>query len=270
MSLRKIESYKDIKVPEGKMVIVPWDNRLLEMPPYVNEKAPVPQWVKEAPNGGGSIRRCAATMEYITLGVTIPAWTNFRFTKSDKDDNWGFACDQFEGHNGQHVEPFKSQPFAYEQTGSCPMTKVRDVENSGYPKLVNPYRIITAPGWSTLVLPALYEPSRHYSVLPGIINTDYYHEVNCVLNLIGSESFTIPWGAPLMHLIPVKRSTMSHTLEMLDESAFKHVVGRGFGSGALKPTGNSWSSGRLYRAYRMRRDAELAKNVNKKRWGRNK
>lgn len=270
MTLRKIDKYSDIKVAEGQMVIIPWDNRVLEMPPYVNEKSPVAQWVKEAPNSGGSIKRCAATMDYLSLGITIPAWTNFRFSRSEGDDNWGFICDQFEGHNGHETEPFRSQPFAFEQTGSCPMTKVRDIENSGYPKLVNPYRIITAPGWSTLVLPVMYEPSRHYSVLPGIINTDYYHEVNCVLNLIGSESFTIPWGAPLMHLIPVKRSTMSHTLELLDDSAFKYVIGRGFGSGALKPPGHGWSSSRMYRAYRMRRDAELAESSKKKKWGRNK
>ena len=52
--------------------------------------------------------------------------------------------------------------------------------------------------------------------------------------------------------------------------AFKYVIGRGFGSGALKPTGNGWSSSRLYRAYRFRRDAELAENSNKKKWWKNK
>jgi hypothetical protein len=270
MSLRKIESYKDIKVAEGEIVIIPWDNRLLELPPYSNDKAPVPQWVKDAPMTTGSIRRCAATMDYISSGITIPAWTNFRFNKTEGEDSWIFSCDQFEGYNGQETEPFSNQPFSFEQTGSCPVTKVRAMENNGYPKLVNPFRVITAPGWSTLVLPALYEPSPHYSVLPGIVNTDYYHESNCVLNLIGKESFSIPWGAPLMHLIPIKRSTMAHTIEFLDESAFKHVIGRGFGSGALKPSGNGWSSARLYRGYKFRRDAELAENSKKKKWGRNK
>lgn len=266
MSLRKVDKYSDIEVPEGKMIIVPRDNRLLELPPYVNDKAPVPQWVKDAPNTAGSIRRCAATMDYISVGVTIPAWTNFRFIKNDNEDSWDFICDQFEGYGGNEFEPFINQPFHFEQTGSCPMTKVRAMENNGYPKLVNPFRVITAPGWSTLILPVHYEPSPHYSVLPGIVNTDYYHESNCVLNLLGRESFTIPWGAPLMHLIPIKRSTMAHTLEFLDESAYKHVIGRGFGSGALKPSGHGWSSSRLYRGYRFHRDAELAKNNKKKKW----
>jgi hypothetical protein len=125
---------------------------------------------------------------------------------------------------------------------------------------------MTAPGWSTLILPALYEPSRHYSVLPGIVNTDYYHEANCVLNLLGNESFTINWGTPLMHLIPVKRDSLPHEIEFYDESTFKYMVGRGFGSGALKPSGNGWSSGRLYRAYRIRHDAELAKERKTKKW----
>jgi hypothetical protein len=270
LSLRKIEKYSDIKVPEGKIIIVPWDNRLLELPPYTNDKAPLPQWIKDAPTTQGSIRRCAATMDFVSSGITIPAWTNFRFNKIEGEDSWGFSCDQFDGHGTNGFEHFTNQPFAFEQTGSCPMTKVRAMENVGYPKLVNPFRIITAPGWSTMILPVLYEPSPHYSVLPGIVNTDYYHESNCVLNLIGKESFTIPWGAPLMHLIPVKRSTMAHSVEFLDESAFKYVIGRGFGSGALKPTGNGWSSSRLYRSYRFRRDAELAEDSKKTKWWKTK
>ena len=269
MALKKVEKYSEIVVPEGKIAIIPWDNRLLEMPPFQNDRS-LPQWVKEAPNGQGSIRRCAATMDFLTTGITIPAWTNFRFAKTEKDGEWDFSCDQFEGFAGQGVEPFRSQPFNFEQTGSCPMTRIREVENIGYPKLVNPFRIVTAPGWSTLVLPAMFEPSRHYSVLPGIVNTDYYHEANCVLNLLGNESFVIQWGTPLMHLIPVKRSALPHEIELYDESAAKYVIGRGFGSGALKPSFTGWSSGRLYRAHRIKHDAELANRPVKQKWWKKK
>lgn len=267
MALKKINKYADIKVPEGKIGIIPWDNRLLEMPPFANDRN-LPQWVKEVPNGPGSVRRCAATMDFISTGITIPAWTNFRFSKIEAEGEWEFYADQFEAHGGRNVEPFLNQPFNFEQTGACPMTKVRAVETVGYPKLVNPFRIITAPGWSTLVLPAMYEPSKHYSVLPGIVNTDYYHEANCVLNLLGNESFVIQWGTPLMHLIPVKRDTLTSEIEFYDESAFKFAIGRGFGSGGLKPSGRDWSSGRLYRAYRLRWDAELKERRKNQKWWR--
>lgn len=257
--LPKVDRYKDIKVPEGKIAIIPWDNRLLEMPPYENNLAPTPQWVREANNGPGSIRRCAATMDYVSSGITIPSWTNFRFIKSETDENdWQFAADQYEEyeHAGVKSEPFTSQPFTFDQTGECPISRVRAVKTIGYPKLVNPFRIITAPGWSTLVLPALYEPSPHYTVLPGIVNTDYYHEANCVLNLLSNESFTISWGTPLMHLIPIERKKMNYTIDFYDESVFKYVVGRGFGSGALKPKTKLWSSARSYRAYKNKIDSE--------------
>jgi hypothetical protein len=269
VALKKIDKYSDIVVPEGKIAIIPWDNRLLEMPPFQNDRT-LPQWVKEAPNGQGSIRRCAATMDFLTTGITIPAWTNFRFIKTENDGNWDLSCDQFEGFAGESPEPFRSQPFNFDQTGSCPMTRVREVETIGYPKLVNPFRIVTAPGWSTLVLPAMFEPSRHYSVLPGIVNTDYYHEANCVLNLLGNESFVIQWGTPLMHLIPVKRDSLPHEIDFYDESAAKYVIGRGFGSGSLKPSFSGWSSGRLYRAYRLKHDAELASKNAKRKWWRKK
>lgn len=266
MTLKKIEKYSDIEVSEGEIVIIPRDNRLLEMPPYVNATSSIPQWVKEAPNGPGSIRRCAATMDFVTSGITIPAWTNFRFNYDEENKSWDLKCDQFESYIGNETEPFTSQPFSFEQTGSCPMTKIRAIENTGYPKLVNPFRIITAPGWSTLILPALYEPSKHFSVLPGIVNTDYYHESNCVINLLGNESFTIPWGAPLMHMIPIERKSFMNEIRFYDESAYKYVIGRGFGSGSLKPVGSGWSSARLYRATRIRRDAEMCEHAKKKRW----
>jgi len=269
VALKKIEKYSDIVVPEGKIAIIPWDNRLLEMPPFQNDRT-LPQWVKEAPNGQGSIRRCAATMDFLTTGITIPAWTNFRFTKTETDGQWDFSCDQFEGFAGQGPEPFRSQPFNFDQTGSCPMTRVREVETIGYPKLVNPFRIVTAPGWSTLVLPAMFEPSRHYSVLPGIVNTDYYHEANCVLNLLGNESFVIHWGTPLMHLIPIKRDSLPHEINFYDESAAKYVIGRGFGSGALKPSYTGWSSGRLYRAHRIKHDAEIVNREKPRKWWKKK
>jgi hypothetical protein len=267
MKYKDIEKYSDIKVKPGEIVLIPRDNRLLEMPPFANSTAPIAQWVREIHNGQGSIRRCAATMDYLTLGITIPAWTNFRFTKNSDEVSWDLACDQYE-HSGlpQNYEPFTSQPFAFEQTGECPITRVRKTPNVGYPKLVNPFRVVTAPGWSTIILPCIYEPSPHYSVLPGLVNTDYYHEANCVLNLLGDESFTIPWGQPLMHLIPIERSALKQNLILGDEAAYKYVIGRGFGSGGLKPNTSGWSSGRLYRATRIKLDAHKGENKSKRWW----
>lgn len=262
MKNKNIKKYSDIKVPEGKMLIVPNDNRLLEMPPYVNSSSPPPQWLKETPNNQSSIKRCASTVDYLSLGITIPSWTNFRYI-FDHEKGWGVGIDQLS--NVEEKEPFMIQPFSYEQTGSCPMTNVRDVKDSGYPKLVSPFKIVTAPGWSTLVLPVLFEPSPHYSVVPGIVNTDYYHELNCVLNLTGSKNFTIAWGTPLMTLIPIKRSSLQHSLEFLDSSIFELLHGRGFNFGALTPSSGE-STARPYRAQRIAEDQKLKDMVHKKHW----
>lgn len=260
---RKLRTYQDIKVKPGEVAVVPWDNRLTEMPPYLNSTAPVPTWIKSSSQNEGSIRRCAATIDIVTAGLTLPAWTNIRFHLNERKDDWTAVMDQFD-NIGQGKPHFINQPFKYSQTGECPMTNIRQVKEASYPKLVNPWRFITAPGWSCLMIPVLHQPNPNWTLLPGIVHTDFYHEMNCVLNITTDEPFSIKWGEPLAQIIPFKRDSDFKKLHILDESALGLVLGRGFGSGALKPSHDS-SSGRLYRALRMNIDKDLAETNNKKR-----
>ena len=251
------KKYSDIEVKPGEILMLPWDNRLLEMPPYLNAKSPVPTWLKTAAQNEGSIRRCAATIDIVTAGITLPAWTNFRFHLSDKKNDWIVKMDQFD-EGGMGKPPFVNQPFAFVQTGQCPMTEMREIKEATYPKLVNPWRIITAPGWSCLMLPILHQPNRDWTLLPGIVHTDFYHEMNCVLNVTAKENFTIKWGEPMAQIIPFRRDSDFIKLRFGDESSFPVVLGRGFGSGALKPApGPDQSSSRMYRALRLKLDKEI-------------
>jgi len=251
------EKYSDIKVEPGEIVIVPWDNRLMEMPPYINSQAPAPTWLKAAAQNEGSIRRCAATIDVVTAGITLPAWTNFRFHLSERKDDWIVRMDQFDEMVQGSRPKFMNQPFSFIQTGECPMTDVRAIKQATYPKLVNPWRFITAPGWSCLILPVMHQPNKNWTLLPGIVHTDFYHEMNCVLNITATENFSIQWGEPMAQIIPFRRDSDFKKIRFADESAYHAIIGRGFGSGSLKPGSSDQSSSRLYRALRLKLDREI-------------
>lgn len=252
MSDKKYRTYKDIPVPKpGEIVIVPNDDRLMENPPYINGITSMPDWFNRIPKTKGSIRRCAGTIDFLSLGVTIPMWSNVHIEPDlNSRSRWRIGIENF-----HESWPFVNEPFPYESTGRCPMTDARDIEDGFYPKLVNPFHFKTAPGWSSIVLPVLFEPNQNYQVVPSIVHTDVYHTMNCVLNITTSSAFTIKYGTPIMHLIPFKRSEDFTKIINLPSEARTVMMGRGFGEGPAMPMDGTAGP---YRRYVKQVDAELA------------
>lgn len=218
------------KVKPGEIRFTPSDNRLMESAPYANTIADPPNWFKRIGKTQGSLRRCAGTIDLLSAGVTLPMWTNYRF-RPDGRGGWETGGDDFAPQAGINTV----QGFAFESTGQCPMTDVRKIETGHYPKIVNPWRFETAPGWSTLMLPLYWEPNENYSVIPAIVHTDYYHLMNIVLNITGDSGFSIKYGTPIVQLIPFKRDSDFTKVLFNDESHFKYVATTGFGMGHVAP-----------------------------------
>lgn len=249
--------YGETKKPKpGQIVVTPTDNRLLEMPPIVNNPSTTPKWFRLIPKGR-SVRRCAGVMDYLSIGVTVPAWTNIYFEPSpDSPNRWNLMMENIPFSQFQ----FTNEPFPYEATGKCPMSEIRSIEDGFYPKIVNPWLFRTAPGWSTLVLPVMYEPNKNYHVIPAVVNTDFYHNLNCVINITAESSFKIEYGTPLMHLIPFKRSEDISEIIFEDDSLYKVYHARGYGSGSLFPIG---STSAAYRRATKQVDSQILES-NKK------
>lgn len=241
---------KKTKVKPGQILFVPQDNRLIESAPILNSVSSMPSWFRKIGKQPGSVRRCAGTIDLLAAGVTLPAWTNFRFRPEPGGKAWEQAADDFSPP--ANINNIAGFPF--ESTGSCPMTDVRKLETGQYPKLVNPWRFKTAPGWSTLMIPIYWEPNENYTVVPAIVNTDIYHLMNVVLNITGDSPFSIDFGTPLAQLIPFKRSSDFSEIIMADESEFKYYSTSGFGMGHVSPFQNTSA---LYRRFSIKHDREL-------------
>jgi hypothetical protein len=217
-------------VKPGQIRFTPVDNRLLESPPFVNNVTTPPMWFKQIGKHKGSIRKCAGTIDMLAAGVTLPMWTNLKFRPAP-DGGWESASDQF----SPPADIGLISGFPFDSTGQCPMTDVRKKEVAQYPKIVNPWRFETAPGWSTLVLPVYFEPNYNYSVVPSVVHTDFYHLANIVLNITTDQEFVIKYNTPLVQYIPFKRDSDFSELIINDESYFKYVASTGFGSGHAVP-----------------------------------
>ena len=223
------------KLKPGEVRITPVDNRLNEMPPFINSVETQPAWFKKIHKNPGSLRRCAGINDFLNIGLTIPSWTNFDF-RPGQDGNWETRGTNF-GFQKEGIDISAIEGFPFAATEECPITAVRSKELSEaqYPKLVNPWRFETAPGWSVLILPVMWEPDKYYDVLPAVVHTDFYHTANIVLNIKTDSPFSIRWGTPLAHLVPFERKTNVDKLFISDESNFKYVASVGFGTGHIMP-----------------------------------
>lgn len=244
------------KVKPGEIRFTPIDNRLLEMSPIVNSVANPPSWFRVIKKNKGSLRACAGTIDFLAAGVTLPAWSNFYFRLDATGKDWEIAADEMSPSAGVSIV----NAFHYESTGKCPITSVREIETSSYPKLVNPWRIETAPGWSSLIVPIYWEPSPNYDIVPAIVHTDFYHTANVVLNIKTDQEFSIKYGTPLVQIIPFKRSEDFEKITFRDEQDFKYVATRGFGMGHLSPRSHTAAP---YRRERIAVDQQIEKEKKK-------
>lgn len=236
MKIKKPKVTRFKRVKPGQIRITPVDNRFYNDVPYLNSKTNFPLWFRALHKGHGSLRSCSGVSDFLETGFTIPAWTTFTFKPNTQKGIWEGGAD---GMNPPVSDFFPIGAFQYHQTGQCPMTDARKLEKMSYPKLLTPWRIQTAPGWSCLFLPVLYEENPNYSVLPAVINTDYYQIANVVLNIKTDSEFTIRQGTPLVHVIPIQRKNDIRHIEHLDESLFKYASSSMYLTGGVVPNGGT-------------------------------
>lgn len=241
MKIKSFNINKLKKVKPGHLRITTIDNRFYNDAPYVNSKTNLPKWFRSIHKGPGSVRSCSGVSDFLEYGITIPAWTTFHFKPNILTGVWEVTAESF----NPSLENFQmASGFKFEQTGSCPMTEARQLEKMSYPKLITPWRIQTAPGWSSMFLPVFYGENPDFSVLPAIVNTDFYQVANIVLNVKTGSEFSIRQGTPLAHVIPIQRKNNIKHIDFIDESMFKYASSGMYLMGGIAP---STGTGLAYR-----------------------
>lgn len=94
-------------------------------------------------------------------------------------------------------------------------------------KLETPWRISTPPGWSVLYTDPTYHFNDCMQAMPGILNTDYWHESNMFFFIKRrGVQFSITFGQPIITHIPIKRTKLPLEVSMWNEEQRQREIER--------------------------------------------
>jgi hypothetical protein len=167
----------------------------------------IPQWFKDIPsNQPSTVKMCPSFTDYFSMGYVLPMWADTELTY-DKDIN------QYQWSTPNQI--FEIDIHENNQLIDHANTSFQGVDGNFVFKMICPWRIITPPGWSVLQLPLFYHFNKDWSVLPGIIDTDIWQEINQqILHHGDNKKITIKRGTPLALYVPFKRDSVSIPLEV--------------------------------------------------------
>jgi len=203
----------------------------------------LPEWFKKMPAYGGfdgaapeekrvssladynsTIKRCVPILESLSLGYVLlthqDVYVKIDKPKADNDPNdvggW-----QFSWRPG--VSETKAvEGHSFGQANEHPLAKLfrgRDVH-----KWINPWRIETPPGYSTLFLPPMNNPNGYFTALPGVVDTDVYTNAVNFPFVIEKEEWegVIPAGTPVVQAFPFKRESWKMQIGADAETLERH------------------------------------------------
>lgn len=195
------------KIPIKFISMVPGLDKIPDVQP-VPAKTFYPKWWKGVPfhsemaelKDATTVKGCPALPDYFQQGFVLPMWADSTLEYDEETTMYRWDV----GRAGV--------PYTWSMHGNDQfLDHVPDANFQGDKarfifKADCPWRLITPPGYSTLQLPMFYHYNAEFSVLPGVIRTDSYHELNQQLLIHKpNEKIFIPRGTPLVHYIPFKR-----------------------------------------------------------------
>ena len=159
----------------------------------------IPEWFRDIPSSEpDTVKVCPSFPDYFSMGYVVPMWTDVKLASNEfpgVDWNWQTPDKTFiiESHGNRQFIDYVKPSF-------------NGVDGQFVFKAICPWRIITPPGWSVLQLPMFYHFNKEFSVLPGILDTDIYHEINQQILYHGcGKEIQIKRGTPLALYVPFKR-----------------------------------------------------------------
>lgn len=160
-------------------------------------------------HAGHTVKECPPIRDYLCSGYIIPLWTEILVEKKE-------AGEAFSWRDGAY-EWVKFHPF--EQVKGSVL--VDDMgANSVVHKLNSPWYIKTPPGYSCLFFSPRYHKKK-IDILPGIVDTDVYHEVNFPYFYKGEDRDMIHRGEPIVQVLPFKREDWDHKITVMDSTVIR-------------------------------------------------
>lgn len=180
-------------------------------------KTNIPEWFKklEHKHSHQTVKGCIPFLDTLTAGYLIKCpqdiYINFNIDNpetKEKDTYFQTAVDNPNVTQYLNINTSEIQSHSTKQLEGSPL--ISKNKNCPFFKILNPFKIITPPGYSILIVPPLNNSDDRFEIIPGIVDTDTYKtEINFPIVLNGDKYDTletvIDRGAPLAQIIPFKR-----------------------------------------------------------------
>lgn len=198
-------------------------------------KTNIPAWFKKLNHvhKKQTVKGCIPFLETLTAGYLLKMPQDFYINhnvKNDKgklDSYWQTAIDDKRVETVLNVNTQQPQFHPTFQVEGSPL--VEKNKNLPFYKILNPFKIYTPPGYSCLFVPPLNNKDDRFEIIPGIVDTDSYHnEINFPFVINGDKHETletiIERKTPIAQVIPFKRESWKMKLEEEKERKYYWVV----------------------------------------------
>ena len=167
------------------------------IPTWWKEMKHVPSYHHIDEAVAGNVKNCPSFIDYFSQGYILPMWADTILYYDDQTKDWSWRTSDprftYSNHNNDQYLDFSNHNFL-------------GFDSYFIFKAHCPWRIITPPGYSTYQIPTFYHFNKDFSVLPGIRDSDTYHQINPqILIHSNKKEIFIPRGTPLAQYIPFKR-----------------------------------------------------------------
>lgn len=177
----------------------------------------MPDWWKNPVEQNRTIKECPAVVHMLRDSYVIPMWCDVEIVVEENQIGWNLSHPdfQFQAHSNDQFLDFAPD--------NIKKNTVRVL------KALCPWQIKTPKGYSVYQSSNFYGFNDNFSIFPGVINTDYHHEINQQILVHGkNKRFMIKRGEPFAVYTPYKREkfkyeTRNATQEDIDAAALNSL-----------------------------------------------
>ena len=168
----------------------------------------------------GNIKMCPSFPDFFSSGYIVPMWADVILSHISGTDQWAFRTTH---------EDFSFKGEALSQTLDVMPFSFEGSKGKFVFKAISPWKIITDPGYSCLILPLYFHFNEDFSIIPGVVDTDIHHSIHpdIVFHTKNTDLF-IERGTPLFQVVPFKRVDTNlevKEVQQLSQEEFKKYGG---------------------------------------------
>ena len=193
----------------------------------------IPEWYKKLSAhvvGKLNIKGCQPVQDALTSGylLRLPQDMEIAYNFFNKDIGKKVISVNFAMENSHFYHNLlQANPQAHDTAQVGGENSFLAQKNSSHgkasiPKIINPFKILTPPGYSCLFLPPLLREYDHFHIIPGVVDTDTYHQTVNFPFTFNKDKYPsykkiFKRGTPYVQVIPFKRNNWKMEIEYKED-----------------------------------------------------